>query len=112
MLSAPEDVQLEGQAVLDHHRVDGGNKFVVPVVPDEQGRHVRAGVVDEVQLRGAVLGDFRRIGVVELLVLLNGVGVVPGGVGDDPALGWMSSEVRPRRSARAGRERSGKAPPR
>lgn len=72
----------------------------------------RAGVVDEVQLRGAVLGDFRRIGVVELLVLLNGVGVVPGGVGDDPALGWMSSEVRPRRSARAGRERSSKAGPR
>lgn len=80
MLSALEDVQLEGQAVLDHHRVDGGNKFVVPVVPDEQGRHVRAGVMDKVQLRDAVLGDFRRIGVVELLVLLNGVGVVPGGV--------------------------------
>ena len=85
MLSALEDVQLEGPAVLDHfpgehHRVNSGNKFVVPVVPDEQGRHVGAGVVDEVQLRGAVLGDFRRIGVVELLVLLNGVGVVPGGV--------------------------------
>lgn len=78
-------MQLKGQAVLDHfpgnhHRVNSGNKFVVPVVPDEQGRHVGAGVVDEVQLRGAVLGDFRRIGVVELLVLLNGVGVVPGGV--------------------------------
>ena len=92
MLSALEDAQLKGQAVLDHlsgdhHRVDGGNKFVVPVVPDEQGRHVRAGVMDEVQLRGAVLGDFRRIGVVELRVFLDGVGVVPGGIGDDPRVG-------------------------
>lgn len=43
--------------------------------------------MDEVQLRGAVLGDFRRIGVVELRVFLDGVGVVPGGVGDDPRVG-------------------------
>lgn len=33
------------------------------------------------------LAIFAAIAVVELLVLLNGVGVVPGGVGDDPRVG-------------------------
>ena len=67
----------------NHERIDRRHIPVVSVVPQKQRRHMRACIVDKIQLRRAVLRDFGAVRIIILRILLDGVGIVPGRICDD-----------------------------
>ena len=93
MLSALEKMQFKRKIQFqhlcrDHDRVDRRDIFVIPVVPDKKGRHMGTGIIDKVQLRGTVFGNFRTVRIIVFGIFLNGIGVVPGGVGNHRCI-WL-----------------------